>query len=281
MRSFYANKMTQGYTYKYPHPAVTTDCVIFGFDGKELKILLIERGIDPYKGCWAFPGGFMNIDETAEQCAKRELKEETGLEPANIEQFHTFSDVNRDPRERVVTVAFIGLVKQSDVVGGDDAARAQWFAIKDIPRLAFDHDYILQGAQRTLKERIHFEPIGFELMDEEFSMPDLQRLYEAILEVKFDRRNFEKKMLQLGILEQVEPMEDTPTSNYNGLSSEDFGSLVDEKPNKGYGLGFMTMSVAHEPAVEYSVTRGKNRKFRFNQQKYDEMKEKGIFKIEF
>jgi len=195
--------MAQGYTYKYPHPAVTADCVIFGFNGKELKVLLIERKHDPCKGCWAFPGGFMDIDETVEDCARRELEEETGLKLTNIEQFHTFSDVNRDPRERTITVAFIGLIKPLEVIGSDDAAKAQWFDIKDIPQLAFDHDNILRIAQRTLKERIHFEPIGFEFMDEEFSMLDLQRLYEAILEQKFDSRTFEKKMLELGIFDQV------------------------------------------------------------------------------
>ena len=273
--------MVQGYTYKYPHPAVTADCVIFGFDGKDLKILLIERGNDPCKGCWAFPGGFMNIDETVEQCAKRELKEETGLDIENIEQFHTFSEVNRDPRERVITVAFFGLVKQSEVIGGDDAARAQWFPIKDIPRLAFDHDHILRLAQRTLKERIHFEPIGFELMDEEFSMPDLQRLYEAILEVKFDRRNFEKKMMQLRILDQIEQEEDAQNPTFNCLSSKDFDNLFEIKPMTGYSCNFENAQVIHEPAVEYSSSRGKNRKFRFNREKYNEMKEKGIFKIEF
>ena len=221
----------------------------------------------------------MNIDETIEQCAKRELEEETGLKLAKIEQFHTFSEVNRDPRERVVTVAFIALVKQAEVKGGDDAARAQWFPIKDIPRLAFDHDYILRLAQRTLKERIHFEPIGFELMDEEFSMPDLQRLYEAILEVKFDRRNFEKKMMQLGILDQIDSEGDVP--KHNSLTKKDFDSLFETKPITGYSCNFETAQALHEPAVEYSATRGKNRKFRFNREKYNEMKEKGIFKIEF
>lgn len=273
--------MSQGYTYKYPHPALTADCVVFGFDGKDLKILLIERGNEPCKGCWAFPGGFMNIDETIEQCARRELEEETGLKLAKIEQFHTFSEVNRDPRERVVTVAFFALVKQAEVKGGDDAARAQWFPIKDIPRLAFDHDYILRIAQRTLKERIHFEPIGFELMDEEFSMPDLQRLYEAILEVKFDRRNFEKKMMQLGILDLIEPEDDAPKPAFKSLTTKDFDSLFEANSSKGYGFGFISMPVAHEPVEEYSVSRGKKRKFRFNREKYDEMKEKGIFKIEF
>ena len=274
--------MTQGYTYKYPHPAVTADCVIFGFDGKDLKILLIERRNEPYKGFWAFPGGFMNIDETAEQCAKRELMEETGLEIENIEQFHTFSDVNRDPRERIVTVAFFGLVKLSDVVGGDDAARAQWFSIKDVPRLAFDHDYMLRIAQRTLKERIHFEPIGFELMGDEFSMPDLQRLYEAILEIKFDRRNFEKKMLQLGILDQIGKEEEEHEKRRTEIRDFDYhyGDL-------GRSVNFMrtylrTSAPTPNPVVqEVTKSRGKNRKFRFNRKKYDEMKEKGIFKIEF
>ncbi|MBO7570523.1 MAG: NUDIX hydrolase [Bacteroidales bacterium] len=277
--------MAQGYTYKYPHPAVTADCVIFGFDGKDLKILLIERANEPYKGCWAFPGGFMNIDETAEQCAKRELNEETGLEIENIEQFHTFSDVNRDPRERIVTVAFFGLVKLSEVVGGDDAARAQWFSIKDIPRLAFDHDYMLRIAQRTLKERIHFEPIGFELLGDEFSMPDLQRLYEAILEIKFDRRNFEKKMLQLGILDQIGKEEDECEKRRTGISDYDY-HYRDLGRNANLMRTYTRTSAPKTNLVIHDVqdvpkSRGKNRKFRFNRKKYDEMKEKGIFKIEF
>ena len=109
------------YSYKYPHPSVTTDCVIFGFDGTKLQILLVERGIDPYKGKWAFPGGFIKMDESCEEGALRELKEETGLTGAYIEQFHTFSDPNRDPRERVITVAYYALVRIQDVKAGDDA----------------------------------------------------------------------------------------------------------------------------------------------------------------
>ena len=119
----------QKFCYKYPHPSVTADCVIFGFDGVSIKVLLIQRGIEPFKGKWAFPGGFMKIDETAEECAKRELEEETGLKNTTVEQFYTFSEVNRDPRERVITVAHYALVKLSDVKGGDDAASARWFAM--------------------------------------------------------------------------------------------------------------------------------------------------------
>lgn len=193
------------YCYKYPHPSVTADCVIFGFDGVSIKVLLIQRGIEPFKGKWAFPGGFMQIDETVEECARRELEEETGLKNASVEQFYTFSDVNRDPRERVITVAHYALVRLSEVNGGDDAASAQWFAESEIPSLAFDHDRILRMARNCLKERICFEPIGFELLPEVFTMSELQNLYEAILEVKFDRRNFYNKMLKLGILTEAEP----------------------------------------------------------------------------
>lgn len=204
------------YCYKYPHPSVTADCVIFGFDGVSIKVLLIQRGIEPFKGKWAFPGGFMQIDETVEECARRELEEETGLKNASVEQFYTFSDVNRDPRERVITVAHYALVRLSEVKGGDDATSAQWFAENEIPSLAFDHDRILRMARNCLKERICFEPIGFELLPEVFTMSELQNLYEAILEVKFDRRNFYNKMLKLGILTEAEPRDEqasrrTPT----------------------------------------------------------------------
>ena len=191
------------YTYDYPRPAVTTDCVIFGYDGKELKVLLIERGIEPFKGCWAFPGGFLNMDEDALAGARRELKEETGLEDAFIEQFHTFSEPGRDPRGRVITIAHYALVKIQEVEGGDDAAQARWFSIGEVPPLAFDHDRILRMAMSRLKEKIHFEPVGFELLPDVFTMPQLQNLYEAILEVHFDRRNFASKMLKLGILEDT------------------------------------------------------------------------------
>ena len=229
------------YCYKHPHPAVTTDCIIFCFDKKDLKVLLIQRGIEPFKDAWAFPGGFMRINESAEQCALRELKEETKLTPGHLEQFHTFTEVNRDPRERVITIAYFALVKKSDVEGGDDASDAKWFKVSEMPRLAFDHDYIFKMALTALKQKIHFEPIGFDLLEEEFSMPDLQRLYEAILDFKFDRRNFQKKILQLGILEESEK---------------------NEKREKATG-------------------RSKNKKWRFIPEKYEEMKTNKQFRLEF
>ena len=192
------------YCYKYPHPAVTADCVIFGFDGVSVKVLLIERGIEPYKGKWAIPGGFLGLNETLEECARRELKEETGLDNVHVEQFGTFSAVDRDPRERVITVAHYALVKISEVKGGDDASSARWFSYNEIPGLAFDHDRILREALNCLKRKICFEPIGFDLLPEIFTMTELQNLYEAILDVKFDRRNFYNKMLKLGILAEAE-----------------------------------------------------------------------------
>ena len=192
------------YCYKYPHPAVTTDCVIFGFDGEELKVLLIERGITPYKGPWAFPGGFLNPNETAEEGARRELREETGLDSAHIEQLRTYSTPDRDPRERVITIAYIALVRIQDVRGGDDAADAGWFPVENVPPLAFDHGEILRDALRRLRERIYFYPLGYELLPEKFTLKELQTLYEAVLGVQFDRRNFAKKMQRLDILTQLD-----------------------------------------------------------------------------
>ena len=197
------NKANEGlkYSYKYPHPSVTTDCVIFGFDGVKLRVLLVERGMAPYKGRWAFPGGFLNMDESAEEGALRELKEETGLEGAYIRQFHTFSAPQRDPRERVITIAYYALVRMQEVKGGDDASDARWFALDEVPPLAFDHDQILRKAEKTLRQQIHFEPVGFELLPEKFTIKQLQNLYEAILDMRFDRRTFYNKMRRLGMLE--------------------------------------------------------------------------------
>ena len=200
--------MTGQFCYRYPHPAVTTDCVIFGFNGERLQVLLVERGIEPYKGRWAFPGGFLRMDETAEEGALRELREETGLESAYIQQLHTFSDPNRDPnrdpRERVITIAYYALVRIQDVQGGDDAASARWFPLDEVPSLAFDHDLIFRMAVWRLREQIHFQPVGFELLPEKFTIKELQSLYEAILGVNFDRRNFAKKMLHLEILTELD-----------------------------------------------------------------------------
>lgn len=225
------------YHYKYPHPSVTTDCVIFGFDGVKLKVLLIERGLEPFRGRWAFPGGFLKMDEAAEQGALRELEEETGLTGAYIKQFHTFTDPERDPRERVITIAYYALVRIRDVKGGDDAARAQWFDLDEIPALAFDHDRILRMAMQELRRQIHFEPIGFELLPEKFTMSALQHLYEAILDVKFDRRNFSKKMLHFGLLDQLEERAKVSQARESILYTFN-AERYNEMKHKGFQLEF-------------------------------------------
>lgn len=134
------------YTYKYPRPAVTTDCVVFAKE-EEPKVLLIQRGNEPYKGCWAFPGGFMNMEETAEECAVRELKEETGLTVNQIQQIGAYSKVDRDPRGRTVSIAYLAIVDAPTAVSGmDDAAKAAWFPLSSLPDLAFDHKDIMADA---------------------------------------------------------------------------------------------------------------------------------------
>ena len=139
------------FTYDYPRPAVTADCVVIAKEN-EPKVLLIRRGNEPFKGCWAFPGGFMNMEETAEQCAVRELEEETGLKVTEIKQIGAYSKVDRDPRGRTVTVAYLVVIDKAEAVkGGDDAAKAQWFPISGLPKLAFDHEEIMKDAQRLFE----------------------------------------------------------------------------------------------------------------------------------
>ena len=225
------------YHYKYPHPSVTTDCVIFGFDGTRMKVLLVQRGIEPYKGRWAFPGGFLQMNESAEEGALRELREETGLSGAFIRQFHTFSAPDRDPRERVITIAFYALVRIEEVTGGDDAADARWFALDEVPQLAFDHDQILRTAEQALRQQIHFEPVGFELLPEKFTLRELQNLYEAILGVRFDKRNFSNKINRLGLLEPLDEKVN-PSRKKEATLFRFNKTKYDELKQKGFRLEF-------------------------------------------
>ncbi|MCU0457165.1 MAG: NUDIX hydrolase [Bacteroidales bacterium] len=190
------------FCYEYPRPAVSADCVIFGFDEGDLKVLLIERGAEPFRGCWAFPGGFLEMGENADECARRELFEETGIKDVFMEQLYTFSDIGRDPRGRVITVAYYALVKLSEhkLQAGDDANKARWFPVSSVPMLAFDHDRILAAALARLRGKIRYQPLGFELLPEKFTVPELQHLYETVLEKKLDRRNFRRKILATGLL---------------------------------------------------------------------------------
>lgn len=193
------------YVYEYPRPAMTADNVIFGFDGERLQILLVERGIAPFKGSWALPGGFMRMDETIEQCARRELREETNVHDVYLEQFHVFSAPKRDPRGRVVTVAFIALVRPADhaVIGGDDASNAMWFDVDMLPPLAFDHLEIIDMARAHLKELLRIKPVAFQLLNEVFTVDELRKVYEVITGNTYDRRNFHRKLMQTDVIRDV------------------------------------------------------------------------------
>jgi 8-oxo-dGTP diphosphatase len=197
------------YTYRYPRPAVTTDCVVFGLDDEDLKILLIKRALAPFKGRWALPGGFTRIGESLEDTARRELAEETGLDKVFLEQLYTFSDPGRDPREHVITAAYYALVNLSEhtVVASTDASSAGWFGLAALPHLAFDHATILEVACERLRGKIRYQPIGFELLPRKFPVRDLQRMYEKILGRKLDKRNFRKKILSMGILTELDETE--------------------------------------------------------------------------
>lgn len=188
----------------YPKPNLTVDCVVFGLDveQEDLKVMLIERDIPPFEGKWALPGGFVRVDETLEACALRELREETGIEKVFLEQLYSFGDLKRDPRERVVTISYYALVNLNEhkIQATTDARNAAWFSISDLPVLAFDHRQILDVALKRLKGKLRYEPIGFELLPKKFTLSQLQKLYEIVLERKLDRRNFRKKILGMGLL---------------------------------------------------------------------------------
>ncbi len=190
------------HTYEYPRPSLTVDAVVFGFDDQDLKVLLIQRALEPFAGKWALPGGFVQMDEALETAVRRELKEETGLASVYLEQLYTFGDPARDPRGRVISVAYYGLVKLADhqVLAATDARDAAWFPVAELPPLAFDHDRILEAAHRRLQGKVRYQPIGFELLPQKFTLSQLQQLYEIVLERPLDKRNFRKKILSMGLL---------------------------------------------------------------------------------
>jgi 8-oxo-dGTP diphosphatase len=195
------------YTYEYPRPSLTVDCVVFGLDeSNELRVLLIQRALDPYAGYWALPGGFVKIDEGLEDAARRELFEETGVKDVFVEQLFTFGNMQRDPRGRVVSVAYYALVNLKDhpVKASTDAKNADWFKLGEIPELAFDHKEILAKAIERIRSKVLYKPIGFELLPEKFTLSDLQKLYETILGQLLNRRNFRSKILKLDLLEELE-----------------------------------------------------------------------------
>lgn len=197
------------FTYEYPRPAVTVDCVVFGFDESDLKILLIQRALDPFKGHWALPGGFVQMRESLDTAALRELREETGLSSVFLEQLYTFGDPHRDPRGPTISVAYYALVTLAGrkLTAATDAANAAWFSASDLPSLAFDHHKIVETAIQRLKGKVRYQPLGFELLPEKFTLSQLQHLYESILERELDKRNFRKKILGMDILKETDEIE--------------------------------------------------------------------------
>lgn len=195
------------YTYEYPRPALTVDCVIFGLDERQaLQVLLIQRDHDPFEGQWALPGGFVDMGEPLEEAALRELEEETGVREVFIEQLYTFGAPDRDPRGRVVSVAYYALVNLSEhpVQAASDAREVAWYSLNELPSLAFDHAQILRAAIDRLRAKVRYQPIGFELLPEHFTLSQLQQLYETILGVEaLNKRNFRTRILKMGVLEEV------------------------------------------------------------------------------
>jgi 8-oxo-dGTP diphosphatase len=191
--------------YAYPHPAVTTDVVLFTIRDAELQLLLIRRSNPPFQDCWALPGGFLDIDEDLDRCAARELQEETGVSDLYLEQLGTFGAVGRDPRERVISVAYFALApaERLSIRAGDDAADARWFALPDLPPLAFDHAEIIRIAQQRLVSKLDYSTIAFQFLPETFTLSELQRVYEILVDAEIDKRNFRKWALALQQIEET------------------------------------------------------------------------------
>ena len=185
---------------------LAVDAVVFGYTPSQgISVLLIQRKYAPFQDSWALPGGFVTHEESLEEAVKRELSEETGIEINYLEQLYTFGQPGRDPRQRIVSVAYFVLIRPDafQLHADTDAQDAQWFDIHELPELAFDHAHIVSTAIQRLRSKLIYEPIGFELLDEQFPFSDLQHLYESLLQRPVDRRNFQKKIKSLGILEAL------------------------------------------------------------------------------
>ena len=215
------------YTYDYPHPAVTVDIVVFTIEGDVLKVLLVQRGQPPFEGKWALPGGFVEPDESLKRAAWRELKEETGVNAGFLEQLGAFGHPDRDPRERVITVAYYALIPRDRLTlkASSDAVGAKLFAISELPELAFDHAKILSRARERMKDRFDDSVIATQLMPQSFTLTELQRVYECILGKPIDKRNFRKKIKALDLVVPTgERRRDGPHRPANLYRTKEFAS---------------------------------------------------------
>jgi 8-oxo-dGTP diphosphatase len=197
------------HSYEYPRAALTVDCVVFGLDVSDLKVLLIQRKLPPFQHAWALPGGFVHVDETLDEAARRELAEEAGVTDIYLEQLYTFGAIDRDPRERVVSIAYFALAKLSDhrIRAATDAMGVGWFSLDELPKLAFDHSEVVVTARDRLRGKVRYAPVGFELLPPRFSLTQLQRLYEIILGTDLDKRNFRKKILAMDLIVETDEVE--------------------------------------------------------------------------
>lgn len=193
------------YVYSYPRPMVTVDAAVFSVRDGRLHVLLIERRNDPFAGYWALPGGFVEMDETLEQAVVRELREETGIDGVRLRQFHTFSEVDRDPRGRSISTAFLALVGggRLQLKADDDAAGVGWLPVAVLPRLAFDHNLIVEYAVEELRTLLRYSSVALQAMPKRFRLSELQDLYEAILGERLDSRTFRRRIRSTGIVELV------------------------------------------------------------------------------
>ena len=225
------------FKYKYARPALTADAVVFGLDEGELKVLLVRRGVEPFAGRWALPGGFVQVGESPDAAVRRELEEETGLRKIFLEQLATFGDPDRDPREHTVTVAYYALVNlaRHSPSAASDASDAQWFPAGKPPALAFDHAGILSAALARLRAKLRYQPIGFELLPGKFPLRSLQHLYESVLEQTVDKRNFRKKILAMGILRETDETEEDVRHRAARLYSFD-RKAYDRLTRKGFNF---------------------------------------------
>jgi ADP-ribose pyrophosphatase YjhB (NUDIX family) len=208
---------------------VAVDCIIFGFDGTQLKALLIKRGFEPEKGKWSLMGGFVGKDENADEAAIRVLYQLTGMNNIYMEQLYTFSDINRDAAGRVISIAYFALINIADYSEQLQLEHeAKWFSLNKIPSLIFDHKKMVLKAKELLRQKVAHHPIGFELLPSKFTLPQLQSLYEAIYETPLDKRNFTKKMLSLGILNKLNEKEKESSRKgafYYVFDSNKYGKL--------------------------------------------------------
>ncbi|WP_434981316.1 NUDIX hydrolase [Daejeonia sp. YH14] len=219
---------------QYPTHLIAVDCIIFGFDGRNLNILLVKRNFEPKKGEWSLMGGFVNADETLDQAANRVLTSLTGLENIYLEQLNCYSEIDREPTARIISVPYYALINVDKNIKINKKYSAKWFSLKKIPELIFDHNKMVKDAVTRLQYRASTRPIGFELLPEKFTMKDIQNLYEAIFDEKYDKRNFISKINSLGILLKTEEKDMTSSRKGSFLYRFD-----EEEYNKKISNGFM------------------------------------------